>query len=330
MADLAPIAPTPAAAPTGATAVAAAGASAAACVATPVVLAAMSTVTARPVLAGDPLRNRLTRDHQLAIEQQVQLVGDSTPRAVAYVVAALLSSHEARRDALRAKLVPLLGSEILDDVAAVQPQFDALAPIVRLPLIAALMPLVLQAEKSTRARLLAANRAFARLVEPGQVFELALTRVLAHRLAPPGAALALLPLDQCAHEAGLLLSLLAQQGSAPELAYKAGIQGLLPPQGRPVFTPSPLAADAVDASLARLAQLHPSGRRALGEALVRIVAEDQSLTAAEADLLRMASTVLDSPLPGLPLNTLYQELKSGRNDPAARPRTATSGTAPRT
>ena len=196
----------------------------------------------------DLLYNRLTRDQQNSVAAFLATVDGAAEQAAATVVTALLSSHAARRDALRAQLRPVLGESMLQQEQAIRARFEALDPIARLPTVAALLPLIEHADVALRAPLLTTARAF---------------------------------------------------------AYKAGIQGLLKPQSRPDYSDTISDAASIDAALARVAQLHPSAKRAFCDALVRALSEDDRLTAPKADLLRMICTFMDWALPSLPLDTVY-------------------------
>lgn len=254
----------------------------------------------------DLLYNRLTRDQQNSVAAFLATVDGAADQAASTVVAALLSSHAARRDALRAQLRPVLGESMLQHEQAIRARFEALEPIARLPTVAALLPLIERADARLRAPLLTTARAFARQAAIVDSHALAVTRVVLHRVGPrPAPAATPLQLGACTAEIGLLLSLLARHGSNAEFAYKAGIQGLLKPQGRPDYSDTISDAASIDAALARVAQLHPSAKRAFCDALVRAVSEDDRLTAPKADLLRMICTCMDWALPSLPLDTVY-------------------------
>lgn len=254
----------------------------------------------------DLLYNRLTRDQQNSVAAFLATIDGVAEPAAATVVAALLASHAARRDALRAQLQPVLGESILQHELAIRARFEALEPIARLPTVAALLPQIERADVALRAPLLTTVRAFARQAAIADSHALALTRVLLHRLGPrPAPTATPLQLGACTAETGLLLSLIARHGSNAGFAYKAGIQGLLKPQGRPDYRDTISDAASIDAALARVAQLHTSAKRAFCDALVRALSEDDRLTAPKADLLRMICTCMDWALPSLPLDTVY-------------------------
>ncbi len=256
----------------------------------------------------DLLYNRLTRDQQNSVAAFLATVDGAADQAAATVVTALLSSHAARRDALRAQLRPVLGESMLQHEQAIRARFEALEPIARLPTVAALLPLIERSDARLRAPLLTTVRAFASQTAIADSHALAVTRLVLHRLGPrPAPTATPLQLGACTAEIGLLLSLIARHGSNAGFAYKAGIQGLLKPQSRPDYSDTISDAASIDAALACVAQLHPSAKRAFCDALVRAVSEDDRLTAPKADLLRMICACMDWALPSLPLNTVYRD-----------------------
>lgn len=258
-------------------------------------------------LPRDLLYNRLPRPQQTAIDALLDVASRSPECAQATVVAALISCHPARRAALMTRLAPFLGAHGVRAVLDMDPRFAALDPIARLPALLAVLALVEQQQAAQRARLLKVTAAFAKLATPDDSFGFALTRVLSHRLkstAPTAREGG--KLGACTAEIGLLLTLLARECVAPDLAFKAGVQNLLPPGQRPERLSSNLHAERIDAALGVVAMLHPTAKHAFSDAMARVVASDRRLTAAKTDLLRMICITMDWQVPGLPLNTVYE------------------------
>jgi hypothetical protein len=227
----------------------------------------------------------------------------------------MLSDETERQAGQIAKLAALFGADLAPRVEPLRIAWTALPPVVRLPAITALLPRIEAAPSETRALWLRAVDAFARITEPADTTRFTITRVLRQRLGGGPAAAQGSPsqLPARVEAVGVLFSLLAHEsGTQAQDAYRFGLQDLLPPQRRPTFTPAPIDAERVDAALAGLATLHPSARRALGAALARIVARDQGLSVGEADWLRAASILLETPLPVLRLDLKLDAAAVGR------------------
>ncbi len=64
---------------------------------------------------------------------------------------------------------------------------------------------------------------------------------------------------------------------------------------------------ALDASLAGLAQVHPTGKRSLSEGMARVIAVGGKLTVPQVDLLRAACMIIDCPVPVLPVDVVFDE-----------------------
>jgi hypothetical protein len=83
--------------------------------------------------------------------------------------------------------------------------------------------------------------------------------------------------------------------------------GLVPPQkwaALPETAPTPAA---LDATLAALAQIHPTGRRNFSEGMGRVIAVGGRLTVPQVELLRTVCLVIDCPVPMLPVDVVYDE-----------------------
>ncbi len=258
-------------------------------------------------LAQDLLYNRLPRPQQTAIDTLLDVASRSADCAQATLVAALISCHRQRRGALMTRLSPVLGASGTRDVMDMIPRFEALDPVARLPGVLAILALVESQREIQRPQLLKITAAFAKLATPDESFGFALTRILSHRLKPAATkARDVGKLTSCGEELGLLLTLLARECVAPDQAFKAGVQTLLPPAHRPQYLSSNIHEARIDTALAVVAGLHPTAKHAFCESMARVIASDRRLTAAKTNLLRMICIVMNWQVPGLPLTTVYE------------------------
>ena len=139
--------------------------------------------------------------------------------------------------------------------------------------------------------------------------EYAISRVLTHHLSPRPQA-NLLPLKPLLDDAALVLSALAHAGAgfvsatadrpprSAATAFAAGVRLLLGRDGSLPLTPAEgLLPERLDRAFDRLGGALPGVRRRLVEAATAVVAADGTVTAAEAELLRLVATALEVPLP---------------------------------
>ncbi|MFO1427507.1 MAG: hypothetical protein U1F11_11165 [Steroidobacteraceae bacterium] len=108
----------------------------------------------------------------------------------------------------------------------------------------------------------------------------------------------------------LLHAAASWQGGAPRavaLAYRAGLSGILPPRCWVPFAAEPVDAAKLDVAWTELAALSAPARRAVVEAVVRVITAERRIAAAGFDLLRLAMLRLDVPVAALPLNAKLEE-----------------------
>jgi len=226
-------------------------------------------------------------------------------------VAAMLASEPAKWRTQLTKLAPLLGIELMKETQAQVARMAALAPASRLPLLCDLMHALDTMEPADRKRLRAVARAFAPTVAVGDMLRFAVTRMLEKRLAkaveaPPPVPLVDRAPALCELYAALALCRLASDKHGMN-AYRAGLMGLLPPQKwSPLPDDLPTCAQ-LEATLASLAQVHPTGKRSLSEGMARVLAVGGKLTVPQVDLLRAACMIIDCPLPVLPTDLVYDD-----------------------
>jgi Zn-dependent protease with chaperone function len=262
-------------------------------------------------LPPDVLRNRLTAQQQSSITDFLEQVEQSSVAVQATFVAAMLASEPAKWRTQLTKLGPLLGIELMKETQAQVARVAALAPASRLPLLSDLLHALDPMEPADRKRLRAVARAFAPTVAAGDMLRFAVTRMLEKRLAKAVEPPPPVPLPDRSPAVCELYSALALCRSAADKqgmnAYRAGLMGLLPPpKWSPLADELPTPAQ-LDSTFASLAQIHPTGKRALSEGMARVLAVGGKLTVPQVDLLRAACMIIDCPLPVLPVDLVYDE-----------------------
>jgi hypothetical protein len=81
-------------------------------------------------------------------------------------------------------------------------------------------------------------------------------------------------------------------------------------QGRPeflTFPEAPLAVASLDAAMAAVAQIHPTGKRSFSEGMARVIAVGGRLTVPQVDLLRGICLLVDCQVPEIPVDVVYEE-----------------------
>jgi hypothetical protein len=68
-----------------------------------------------------------------------------------------------------------------------------------------------------------------------------------------------------------------------------------------------IAPAALDATLAALAQVHPTGKRSFSEGMARVIAVGGRLTVPQLDLLRGVCLCVDCQVPVLPVDVVFEE-----------------------
>jgi hypothetical protein len=101
-------------------------------------------------------------------------------------------------------------------------------------------------------------------------------------------------------------------------AYRAGLMGMLPPQKWLPFPETPLTPAALDAALAGVTQIHPTGRKSFSEGMARVIAVGGRLTVPQVDLLRGICQVVDCPMPLIPVDVVFEEVGAALQPPAPR------------
>jgi Zn-dependent protease with chaperone function len=262
-------------------------------------------------LPPDVLRNRLAQDQQLAIGNYVARVENSPVAMQAAFVATMLASDAAKWRTQLTRLAPLLGIELFKETQAQIARIAELAPASRLPLLTDLLAALDSMEPADRKRLRAVARAFAPTVATGDMLRFSLTRMLEKRLAKAVDEAAPVPLPERSLAVCELYAALAQcrfgAGKQGQNAYRAGLMGMLTPQKWAPYPEELVTPAALDATLAALAQIHPTGKRSLSEGMARVIAVGGRLTSPQVDLLRGVCMVVDCPVPLIPIDVVFEE-----------------------
>ncbi|HET7810553.1 MAG TPA: M48 family metallopeptidase [Steroidobacteraceae bacterium] len=262
-------------------------------------------------LPPDVLRNRLSQEQQQAIVEYLARVEKSLPSVQATFIAAMLASEPAKTRTQVTKLAPLLGIELMKECQAQWKAINALPAPARLPMLMDLASMLDALDPADRKKLRAIARAFAPTVATGDMLRFAVTRLIEKRLAKATEPSPPVPLPERAAAVCELYAALAQcrfgAGKPGLNAYRAGLMGMLPPQKWAVFPETLIAPAALDAALAGLAGVHPTGKRSLSEGMARVVAVGGRLTVPLVDLLRAACVLIDCPVPMLAPDVVYDE-----------------------
>jgi len=262
-------------------------------------------------LPPDVLRNRLSQEQQAAIAAFVAQVETSAIAVQATFVAGMLASEPAKWRTQLTRLAPLLGIELFKATQAQIARLAQLAPASRLPLLVDLLALLDGVEPADRKRLRAVARAFAPTVTTGDMLRFSLTRIIEARLSKAGESALPVPLPERAAAVCELYAALSQcrfgAGKQGQNAYRAGVMGMLMPAKWSPYPEELITPAALDIALAGVAQIHPTGKRALSEGMARVIAVGGRMTVPQVDLLRGACLIVDCPVPLIPIDVVFEE-----------------------
>lgn len=266
-------------------------------------------------LPPDRLRNRLPGDQLARINEFVALVEKHGITVQASFVAAMLASEPAKWRTQLTKLAPLLGIELMKETQAQVARMAELAPPARLPMLSDLMVALDLAEPADRKRLRAVARAFAPTVATGDMLRFAITRMLEKRLAKAVDAPPPVPLPERAQAVCEIYAALVQCRFGADKqgmnAYRAGLMGLLMPQKWSPYPEALLTPAALDAALAALRDVNPTGKQSFSEGMARVLAVGGKLTVPQLDLLRAICALTDCPVPDLPPDLAFDAHATG-------------------
>ena len=263
------------------------------------------------VLPPDVLRNRLSQEQQVAIIGYIAQVELSPIAVQATFVAGMLASEPAKWRTQLTKLAPMLGIELMKETPAQVARLGTLAAPARLPLLTDLMLALEAIDPADRKRLRAVAKAFAPTVATGDMLRFAITRLLEKKLAKAAEAATPVPLPDRAPAVCELYAALAHcrfgAGKQGQNAYRAGLMGLMTAQKWGPYPEEPLTPAALDAALAAVSDIHPTGKRSFSEGMARVIAVGGKLTVPQVDLLRTICLIVDCQVPALPPDVVFDE-----------------------
>jgi Zn-dependent protease with chaperone function len=261
--------------------------------------ARVRSVTAEDLARGARLSSR--------IPAQIRSAAGQGSTAVPLVLSMLLDERPEVRQRQIEIVADRLGQPTAAATATLAEQLPRLDELLRLPVAQLAAPQLTARPEPERTALVATLDELARADGAITVFEYCLTRVVGSYLldvadprgrSRPGRA----PVRAVQDAALTLLAAVAAAGNAEaaaaQRAFDAAVTRLLPGTSVP-YAPPGDPWRALDAGWAPLNGLDPRNKQVLVAALVAAVSDDGVLTAAEAELLRTACTVLGCPLPPL-------------------------------
>jgi hypothetical protein len=225
--------------------------------------------------------------------------------AGAMVIAALLPRElDDRRLALQ-QLARVSGGKALPSIAAAARALQSTPELAHWPALLNLLPELNAIDGAERTKLLTIVRFLSRPPNGPHILRYCVMYLLEHG-SDQAPAVATLKLTDCTAAIATLIAALAHAGdgdpACAALAYDAGLCSFLPSTLRPVFRqPGAQWMSELDAAFAQLRTLHPVNRKTLTAALAATAGHDGMLTVPEAQLLRLACWVLNTPLPALPV-----------------------------
>jgi hypothetical protein len=147
------------------------------------------------------------------------------------------------------------------------------------------------------------------------------TRGLEKKLAKSGEAPTPVPLPERAADVCLLFAALAQcrfgAGKQGTNAYRAGVMGMMPAKMWAPYPEDLITIAQLDACLAGLDLVHPTGKRSLSEGMARVLAVGGHLTVPQVDLLRCTCLLIDCAVPPVPVDVVFEDALPARRSQAS-------------
>jgi hypothetical protein len=107
-------------------------------------------------------------------------------------------------------------------------------------------------------------------------------------------------------------------GNQGQNAYRAGLMGLMPPQKWAPYPEALCTSAQLDATIAGLSQIHPTGKRSFSEGMARVIAVGGRLTIPQVDLLRATCLLIDCQVPLVPVDVVFEESEDAPAQASAR------------
>lgn len=224
--------------------------------------------------------------------------------AEAILYSLLLDPDSSVRSRQRKVLVRYVEEPVREEIARVEEQVRALDPRFRLPLLDLLMPALRQLSARQSAELL---RTLDELIEADErisLFEFCLRKIVQKRLKHLAGDAAhakaehrdLRPL---ARQTGWLLSALARADASSQAEANAAYAAARQHLGLASVPEAPMSVglNQMNEALHELGQATPAVKRQVLDACEIAVQHDEQVAVAEAELLRLVATMLETPLP---------------------------------
>ncbi len=268
-------------------------------------IAVPAAATLIAATTGDPQSRHL--DHAVALRRALpdalRSSADAPEHAQAVMLALLIFPDQAQRNRQLALVAARLGVAMSERVQQAMPAATSLQPMLRLPTVLQLFPALRALTPGDRLHFMQLLQELTRMGGQISVFDYALEKLVSrslNTLGRPRDPHGRLGLADLPAPLGVVFAVLARHGAHDPVqarhAYEAGMASLLP-QHRPPYSVIEDWIPAFDRALDELCALQIAAKHLLVEGLVRTIAHDETLTPAEAELLRTICAVLECPLP---------------------------------
>jgi len=255
--------------------------------------------TAGHLRAGSALRRMVPEPLEAAV---------SSPEGATHAVLALLLEPDAEiRERELGALATHLDPGRVDAVRTLYAEVKGLDPRVRLPLVDLAMPSLRRLAAADRERFLSALQALVRADDRLTLFEFVVEWMVTYRLGHaelPPAGIKYRKVGPLLKDVGLLLSAMAHAGNPgqPEAARRAfdlGARRIADPArvSLPLAEAGEIRYEALGKAFDRFALATYDVRGRIVDACAHAALADRTVTAEEAEILRVVSLALDCPLP---------------------------------
>ncbi len=228
--------------------------------------------------------------------------------ALELVLALAVADHAQVRDAQLLQVDSSFGSDVAEGVEALLPPLSILHPMLRLPLVALAFGQIRHQPRPRIETLLGTLEAMVRADQRVDLHEYCLVRLLRQMLHdaldPAGGFVpGTRRLHQVRADYAALCAVVACRGrddddSAAQRAWARAMHEALPNAHLDFHCPGDWQ-DAVDHALARLDRIRPLDKKLVVRGLTEAILEDNQVSVAEAELLRVICAALHCPLPPL-------------------------------
>jgi Zn-dependent protease with chaperone function/uncharacterized tellurite resistance protein B-like protein len=263
-----------------------------------------AAATAAIATIGEPQAANLQQAHTAleALNPLLRQAAHHGSGAQALLYGLLLAPTSALREQQLQLLQPLISSELMDSLHALQQPLRQLPMSQRLSLLNLSMPALKQLSTEQVAELCGHMARLIRADGNVELLEWTLLRIVERNLAPPRPLSGHLQLLHVNSEVQVLLSFMARAGSVSPEQAQAALAYAMPEVPSVSLSLLPVAQSdlkALEAALKRLNQLQPLQKPRLLKAMARCIEHDGRIEVVEAELLRAVADLLDCPMPPL-------------------------------